>query len=150
MRKIQETLCTVSFPSGSSPPSTPVGITASSGVNTANISFTVPRVTYTPETYSVRYGVTVNDIKLTSTTVTSAGVDSNLNFITTLNQCYHITLFWLTTNTTYYYQVVNSNCVGSVLTQVSNFTTHKQGHYTLLSKEILFTIVAYMLHKNLC
>ena len=128
MRKIQETLCTVSFPSGSSPPSTPVGITASSGVNTANISFTVPRVTYTPETYSVRYGVTVNDIKLTSTTVTSAGVDSNLSFITTLNQHYHITLFGLTTNTTYYYQVVNSNCVGSVLTQVFSFTTHKQGH----------------------
>ena len=97
-------------------------------MDAANISFTVPRVTYTPETYSIRYGVTVNDIKLTSTTVTSAGVNSNLSFITILNQHYHITLFGLTTNTTYYYQVVNSNCVGSVLTQVFSFTTRKQGH----------------------
>ena len=113
---------------GSASPSIPVNVTSSLKTFTAvNISFTVPRVTYTPETYSVRYGVTVNDIKLTSTTVTSAGVDSNLSFITILNQRYHITLFGLTPNTTYYYQVVNSNSVGSVLTQVFNFTTHKQG-----------------------
>ena len=113
---------------GSASPSIPVNVTSSQEAFTAvSISFTVPRVTYTPETYSVRYGVTVNDIKLTSTTVPSAGVDSNLSFITTINQRYHITLFGLTPNTTYYYQVVNSNSVGSVLTQVFNFTTHKQG-----------------------
>ena len=108
---------------GSASPSIPVNVTTSPEANAVNISFIVPRVTYTPETYSVRYGVAVNDIKLASITVTSAGVDSNLSFITTLNQRYHITLFGLAANTTYYYQVVNNNCVSSVLTQVFNFTT---------------------------
>ena len=62
---------------GPAPPNVPVNVSTVSTISNVSITFTITSVTYTPETYSVRYGITASNLNLTSSnTATSVGVDS--------------------------------------------------------------------------
>ena len=58
-----------------------------------------------------------------TTTVTSRGVDTVHSFIGLTNEVYSIPLNGLQIDTTYFYQVVAMNTVGSNSTGMLNFTT---------------------------
>ena len=91
--------------------------------DSANITFTITSVTYTPETYSIQYGISASNLDLTSDNVTSRGVDTVHSFIGLTNEVYSITLTGLTINTNYSFRVVAMNTNGSSSTDVFNFTT---------------------------
>ena len=109
---------------GPLPPGVPVNVRASPFPSSATISFTITNVTYTPETYTVQYGTSSDNLNMTSNnTATGVGVGSMHSFITTMNQNYSIVLTGLSIDTTYYYQVVATNTIGNRTTGVFNFTT---------------------------
>ena len=88
------------------------------GQTTANISFTVPAIAYTPETYNINY----IGIEFQSNLTSSSQVMSTDN-ITDVNVTYQITLSNLEEANTYNFTVVSTNSIGSVSTIVMNFTT---------------------------
>ena len=89
----------------------------------ATITFNITSVTYTPENYSVQYGLLASNLNSNSPTETSRGVDTVHSFIGMTNEVYSIPLADLKIDTTYFYQVVAMNSNGSISTSVSNFTT---------------------------
>ena len=97
-------------------PVTDVSVTV--GQTTANISFTVPAITYTTETYNINY----TGLEFQSTLTSSSQVLSTDN-ITDVNVRHQITLSNLEEANTYNFTVVSTNCIGSTSTVVMNFTT---------------------------
>ena len=97
-------------------PVTDVSVTV--GQTTATISFTVPAIAYTPETYNINY----TGLEFQSTLTSSSQVMSTVN-ITDVNVRYQITLSNLEEANTYNFTVVSTNCIGSTSTVVMNFTT---------------------------
>ena len=109
---------------GPAPPNVPVNVSTVSTISNVSITFTITSVTYTPETYSVRYGITASNLNLTSSnTATSVGVDSVHSYLTILQQSYTITLHSLSIGTRYYYQVLAANSIGTVATDELVFNT---------------------------
>ena len=89
------------------------------GQTNANISFTVPAIAYTSETYNVNY----TGLEFQSTLNSSSQIMSTDN-ITDVNVRYQITLSNLEEANTYNFTVVSTNCIGSsISTIVMNFTT---------------------------
>lgn len=74
-------------------------------------------VTYTPETYSVKYGHKENVTDFTSTTVNGT-TDIHIK-----NMPYSVELEGLQPNTTYYYYVLASNSNSSTASIAKSFTT---------------------------
>ena len=72
----------------------------------AEIQWLVPVIVYTPENYTVMYGI--DDSLLNY----SSGVVVGASGITSTNQVYSATLRGLEPNTTYYYRVVARNSIG--------------------------------------
>ena len=97
------------------------------GQTTANISFTVPAIAYTPETYNINY----TGIEFQSTLTSSSQAMSTDN-ITDVNVRYQITLSNLEEANTYNFTVVSTNCIGSTSTVVMNFTTLPSCKYNIL------------------
>ena len=85
--------------------------------NRATIHWTVPRIAYTPETYTVHFGTSPGSL-----TPFSQQQQSGDNFTAT-NLQFSVQLTGLSAGTTYYYQVVAVNSVGSNQSIVQQFTT---------------------------
>lgn len=71
--------------------------------SSASIMWTVPSVTYTPETYAVVYGT--DQMSLNQKSVIIHGVSDTTHYIIELTQLEH--------NTSYYYKIQSNNTVGS-------------------------------------
>ena len=108
---------------GSAPPNVPSSVMSNPAPDSANITFTITSVTYTPETYFIQYGLLASNLDLTSTTVTSRGVDTVHSFIGLTNEVYSITLAGLTIDTNYFFRVAAMNTFSNVSTGVFSFTT---------------------------
>ena len=89
--------------------------------NSATVQWIVPIVAYTQETYAVNYGTSQSSLNLSSTEVTGS------SDITATNQVYQLTLNGLEEDTTYFYQVVATNDVGSNSSEIATFTTSSSG-----------------------
>ena len=85
--------------------------------NRATIRWTVFRIAYTPETYTVNFGTSLGS--LTNVTQQQQSGD---NFTAT-NLPFSVQLTGLSAGTTYYYQVVAMNSVGSTASVEQSFTT---------------------------
>ena len=83
----------------------------------ANIHWTVPRIAYTPENYTVHFGTSSGSLTLFSQQRQS-GDD-----FTATNLSFSIQLTGLSAGTRYYYQVVAMNSVGSTSSVEESFTT---------------------------
>ena len=107
------------FPTGPSPPLQPSNL-MSTGVrhNRATIQWTVPRIAYTPENYTVHYGTSPGSL-----TPFNQQEQSGDDFTATSLQ-FSIQLTGLAPGTRYYYQVVAMNSVpGSTQSTINSFTT---------------------------
>ena len=85
--------------------------------NRATIQWTVSRIAYTPETYTVHFGTSSGSL-----TNVSQQQQSGDNFTAT-NLQFSVQLTGLSAGTTYYYQVVAMNSVGSTASDEHSFTT---------------------------
>ena len=85
--------------------------------NTATIHWTVSRIAYTPENYTVYFGTSPGSL-----TPFNQQRQSGDNFTAT-NLSFSLQLTGLSAGTTYYYQVVAVNSVGSTATVEQSFTT---------------------------
>ena len=108
----------MSSSAGPSSPLQPSNL-VSTGVrhNRATIQWTVSRVTYTPETYTVHFGTSPGSL-----TPFSQQRQSGDNFIAT-NLPFSLQLTGLSAGTTYHYQVVAVNSVGSTASVEQSFST---------------------------
>ena len=104
---------------GPSSPLQPSNLT-STGVrhNRATIQWTVSWVAYTPENYTVHFGTSPGSL----TPFNQQRRQSGDNFTAT-NLQFSLQLTGLTAGTTYYYQVVAVNTVGSNASVEQSFTT---------------------------
>ena len=103
---------------GSQVPYSAQDISVLSLMNTsATISFTIPSIAYTPETYTVQYiGLELQNILKNSMSEQSPN-------ITATNMKYQITLTGLEEANTYNFTVVSTNCIGNTSSETMNFTT---------------------------
>ena len=85
--------------------------------NRATIKWTVSRIAYTPETYTVHFGTSSGS--LTSFNQQRQSGDD----FTATNLSFSTQLTGLSPGTTYYYQVVAMNSVGSTSSVEESFTT---------------------------
>ena len=85
--------------------------------NRATIQWTVSRIAYTPETYTVHFGTSPGSL-----TNVSQQQQSGDN-VTATNLPFSVQLTGLSAGTTYYYQVVAMNSVGSTASDEQSFTT---------------------------
>ena len=88
--------------------------------NRATIQWTLPRIAYTPETYTVHFGTSPGS--LTNISQQRQSGDS----FTATNLPFSVQLTGLAARTRYYYQVVAVNSVGSTQSLVQQFTTREQ------------------------
>ena len=85
--------------------------------DTATIQWTVPMIAYTPENYTVYFGTSPGSLTPFNEQQQSGG-----NFTAT-NLPFSIELTGLSARTTYYYQVVAVNSVGTTASVEQSFTT---------------------------
>ena len=122
---------------GPSSPLQPSNLT-STGVthNTATIFWTVSRIAYTPETYTVHFGTSPGSL-----TSFNQQRQSGNNFTAT-NLQFSLQLTGLSAGTTYYYQVVAVNSVRSTASVELSFMT------TTLCK--LTKVISRYLRSSIC
>ena len=87
-------------------------------ISTANISFTIKKIVYTPEKYSIRY----NGIKFQTNQTASMSMMSSSN-ISAIDERFMIMLTGLEEDNVYQFTVDSVNCLGTTNTEVMNFTT---------------------------
>ena len=93
-------------------------IMSTAGATTANISFIIPIIAYTPENYTIRYtGETFQTTQATSMLRMSS---DNISIV---NESYVFMLRGLEEADTYSFTVDSTNCNGTTSTAVMNFTT---------------------------
>ena len=93
-------------------------IMSTAGATTANISFIIPNIAYTPENYTIRYtGETFQTTQATSMLRMSS---DNISMV---NESYVFMLRGLEEADTYSFTVDSTNCNGTTSTAVMNFTT---------------------------
>ena len=91
----------------------------------AIVEWLIPEVTYTPETYTVRYGVDQMVLNFSSSMLTGT------RDIAATNQVYSTSISGLLPNTTYFYQVVAVNVIGSNSSRIMQLTTPSPGDVSL-------------------
>ena len=102
----------------SSRPVVATSVISTAGATTANISFIIPNIAYTPENYTIRYtGETFQTTQATSMLRMSS------DNISMANERYMFTLRGLEEANTYSFTVDSTNCNGTTSTAVMNFTT---------------------------
>ena len=90
----------------------------STDATTATVQWTVPLIAYTPETYVVSYSTG----SLTRQVLMSDPVESGVDF-DAVNQTFSVELTRLTPNTTFNYQVISSNIIGTNTSETKTLTT---------------------------
>ena len=110
----------------------PVSVTPT----TATISWTVPQVSYTPEIYTIIFGLSMDELNMISSIVNTNNID-NLLFITATNIRYNVTIEGLNINVKYYYQVQSVNTIGLTNSTIGNLTTSESGIITLFNYFII-------------
>ena len=126
------------FPTGPSPPLQPSNL-MSTGVrhNRATIQWTVSRIAYTPENYTVYFGTSLGSLA-----PFNQQRQSDNNFTAT-NLPFSIQLTGLSAETSYYYQVVAVNSVpGSTQSIEQEFRTRKLRKLIFLFRLYLYITVA--------
>ena len=121
------------FPTGPSSPLQPANV-MSTGIthNRATIQWTVPRIAYTPETYTVHFGTSSGSL-----TPFNQQRENSDNFTAT-NLEFSVQLTGLSPGTTYYYQVVAVNSVpSSNQSTVQQFITRERRKLILLDGQYL-------------
>ena len=93
-------------------------VMADPGTTAAAISFIIPNIAYTPETYSVKYTGAI----LQTTQATSIIRMSSSN-ISAINEEFMIMLTGLEEDNTYTYTVDSTNCLGTTSTVEVSFKT---------------------------
>ncbi len=93
--------------------------------NSATINWSVPIVSYTPETYIVYYGISTDNLNYSTNDVDSLGIE-NESFLTAQDEEYSVDITGLTSGMKYYYQLNSSNSFSSVFVN-GNFTTAEAG-----------------------
>ena len=127
----------VDFSIAESLPNEAVYVAASTGPTTANITFTILNIAYTPENYSISY----EGLELQTTITDSMTVMSSSN-ISATNEQYSILLSGLEEDNTYSFNIVSTNCIGSTNTSIMNFTTQpdcKSEHFVFMDNFCNFT-----------
>ena len=89
---------------------------SAAGATTANISFIMPNIAYTPENYTIRY--TGQAFQTTQATLRMSS--DNIGMV---NESYMFMLRGLEEANTYTYTVDSINCNGTTSTAVMSFTT---------------------------
>ena len=79
--------------------------------STVTISWSVSRVAYTPETYTVVYGT--NQLNLNQRSTTVVGASGTTRYSVELTQLQHSTL--------YYFQVESTNTIGTTYSETRSF-----------------------------
>ena len=114
--------------SGSHPPFTPVQVQSTVTTTTANISWTVPVIAYTPENYTVTYyGLELQPVTRVSELILGDPTD-----ILATDRMYFVVLENLEETNTYIYTVNAINCNGTTTTDARNFTTLPDSEITFL------------------
>ena len=104
---------------GPSPPMPPNDVKViSTSATTAVVLWTVPAITYTPETYVVSYSTG----SLKRQVLMSEPVESGADF-DAVNQVFFVELTGLEPNMAYNYQVISENTVGTVSSETHFLTT---------------------------
>ena len=125
------------FPTGPSTPLQPSNLLSTDiRHNRATIHWTVSMIAYTPENYTVHFGTSPG-----SMTSFNQQRQSGDNFTAT-NLLYFVELTGLSAGTTYYYQVVAVNSVGSTQSTGPQFTTNELRKLMFLCRQYLYIIVA--------
>ena len=104
--------------------------------NKATIHWTVSRIAYTPETYTVHFGTSPGSL-----TPFSQQQQSGDNFTAT-NLQFSLQLTGLASGTTYYYQVVAVNTVGSTQSTTQQLRTNELRKLIILYRKYLHIVVA--------
>ena len=100
------------FLPGPSVPDTPTNLDSTvNNFSTATVSWSVSRVAYTPENYTVVYGT--NQLNLNQRSTTISGVSGTTSYSVELAQLQH--------GTRYCFQVQSTNTVGSTHSAVASF-----------------------------
>ena len=95
-----------------------MNVTTTVAQTTATITFIIPAIAYTPEMYYMQYiGLELQNVLSSSTPVIGSDI------ITIMDATYSITLLGLEEANTYEFNVVSTNCIGNVTTEVMDFTT---------------------------
>ena len=111
------------FPSGPANPLQPQNLSTSH--DGATVQWSVSYIAYTPETYTVNYGLATDSLNM-SATATQRGDDFAI-----LSQpfMFSAVLTGLSPGWTYYYRVEARNSVGPTLSAVQQFTSNQQRTY---------------------
>ena len=121
---------------GPIPPVLPINIEAVHiEYNSTIIQWTTTEITYTPESYYIKYGTSSNNLLLQSATL--KGSDN----LSTTDQEFEIKLTSLDHNTVYYYSVVSENQHETVESEIMSFQTPKLGEFNYWSVTLLVKIV---------
>lgn len=104
----------------------------STNSTSATITWLVPSISYTQETYFIAYGVEITNLNSVSDTL-----EGTMN-ITAINLVYSITVDGLHPFTQYYYKLVAENLFpsGSSETAVSSFQTPEAGTLSILTSDL--------------
>lgn len=103
------------------PPLQPTNLIVSNVYSTsAQLNWTISRVTFGFETYFVRYGLSSEVLDMESD-IQIVTLDSSVE-----NATYSITIENLQPFTTYYYNIAATNVVGETVSDIDSFTTGKR------------------------
>ena len=127
------------FFTGSLPPDVPTLLSSIAGQTQATISWIVTSITYTLETYSVKYGIRIDDLDMTSNTTDRS------NNSTAINQAYSLTITGLEPFTQYYYVVAAHNSFTTTESAIQTFRTTEAGMLVYHSQLKAITITLMLL-----
>ena len=110
------------FVSGRAPPLPAQLLDPSEFSTSVTVQWKVPRVSYTPEYFTVYYGLNPGSLDYSM----SAGKSNNITeerFLTDTDQEYLVTIKNLTSGERYFYQILSSNTFDVSRSVIGNFTT---------------------------
>ena len=108
-------ISTIHSLSAPAPPATAENLMVTALASTsATVSWTVPMIAFTPETYRVKYGTERDNLESSS-----SPVQSGTNF-SAVNLPFSVTVTGLTPQTVYYYQLVTSNSIDNRASEIQS------------------------------
>ena len=112
--------------SGPAPPLPALLLAPIESPTSVTVGWKVPRVSYTPEDFTVYYGLESGSLNYSM----SAGRSRNITeegFLTDTDQQYSVTIKNLASATQYFYQILSNNTFNTSRSVIGNFTTGDAG-----------------------